>query len=416
MSNLLRFIRPAAQALTRSFHAVAPARSAVDFETAKSRGTEKMNLVGAINDALRIALETDDKAVIFGEDVAFGGVFRCTSELQDKFGKHRVFNSPLTEQGIAGFAIGMAAQGSTAIAELQFADYTFPAFDQITNEAAKYRYRSGNMFNVGGLTFRSPYGAVGHGGHYHSQSPEAYYAHTPGLKVVIPRSPCTAKGLLLASIRDKNPVMFFEPKALYRTSVEQVPTGDYEIPLGKAEVVTQGSDITIVAWGAQVHVCLKAAEKAQQDLNVSCEVIDLCTISPWDVDTVISSVKKTGRALVSHEAPITGGFGGEVASCIQEHAFLSLEAPVARICGCVACGTGCWGCVGVCDCGCCTYVVFIHAPVHVTYLAAVCQLLLNTACDALPCSWDTPFPLIHERFYIPDYLRVFEGIKATIEY
>ncbi len=375
-----------------------------------------MNLVGAINDALRIALETDDKAVIFGEDVAFGGVFRCTSELQDKFGKHRVFNSPLTEQGIAGFAIGMAAQGSTAIAELQFADYTFPAFDQITNEAAKYRYRSGNMFNVGGLTFRSPYGAVGHGGHYHSQSPEAYYAHTPGLKVVIPRSPCTAKGLLLASIRDKNPVMFFEPKALYRTSVEQVPTGDYEIPLGKAEVVTQGSDITIVAWGAQVHVCLKAAEKAQQDLNVSCEVIDLCTISPWDVDTVISSVKKTGRALVSHEAPITGGFGGEVASCIQEHAFLSLEAPVARICGCVACGTGCWGCVGVCDCGCCTYVVFIHAPVHVTYLAAVCQLLLNTACDALPCSWDTPFPLIHERFYIPDYLRVFEGIKATIEY
>jgi 2-oxoisovalerate dehydrogenase E1 component beta subunit len=252
---LLRFIRPAAQVLSRTFHAAASARSAVDFETAKSRGTEKMNLVGAINDALRIALETDDKAVIFGEDVAFGGVFRCTSELQDKFGKHRVFNSPLTEQGIAGFAIGMAAQGSTAIAELQFADYTFPAFDQITNEAAKYRYRSGNMFNVGGLTFRSPYGAVGHGGHYHSQSPEAYYAHTPGLKVVIPRSPCTAKGLLLASIRDKNPVMFFEPKALYRTSVEQVPIGDYEIPLGKAEVVAQGSDITIIAWGAQVCIC-----------------------------------------------------------------------------------------------------------------------------------------------------------------
>jgi len=219
------------------------------------------------------------------------------------------------------------------------------------------------MFNVGGLTFRSPYGAVGHGGHYHSQSPEAYYAHTPGLKVVIPRSPCMAKGLLLSSIRDKNPVMFFEPKALYRTSVEQVPVGDYEIPLGKADVVVQGSDMTIVAWGAQVHVCLKAAEKAQQDLNVSCEVIDLCTISPWDIETVVRSVKKTGRALVSHEAPITGGFGGEVAAVIQEHAFLSLEAPVARICG-----------------------------------------------------WDTPFPLIHERFYIPDYLRVFEGIKATMEY
>ena len=142
-----------------------------------------------------------------------------------------------------------------------------------------------------------------------------------------------AKGLLLSSIRDKNPVMFFEPKALYRTSVEQVPVGDYEIPLGKADVVAQGSDITIVAWGAQVHVCLKAAEKAQQDLNVSCEVVDLCTISPWDIETVVRSVKKTGRALVSHEAPITGGFGGEVAAVIQEHAFLSLEAPVARICG-----------------------------------------------------------------------------------
>ena len=301
--------------------------------------------------------------VIFGEDVAFGGVFRCSTGLKDEFGESRVFNTPLCEQGIAGFAIGYAAMGGTAIAEIQFADYIFPAFDQIVNEAAKYRYRSGGQFNVGSLTFRSPYGAVGHGGHYHSQSPEAYFAHTPGLKVVMPRSPALAKGMLLASVRDPNPVVFFEPKALYRAAVEDVPVGDYTIPLGTAEVVRPGSDITLVAWGAQTYTLLAAAERAEQELGVSAEVIDLRTVLPWDRDTVEQSVRKTGRMIVSHEAPRTAGFGAEVAAEITERCFLSLEAPVQRVTG-----------------------------------------------------LDTPFPLIFEKWYLPDAHKVFEAIKATMDY
>lgn len=328
---------------------------------------KKMNLFTAINDAMRVALETDPTAVIFGEDVGFGGVFRTTVDLRDKFGAHRVFNTPLCEQGIAGFAVGYAAMGKTAIAEIQFADYIFPAFDQIVNEAAKYRYRSGNQFNVGGLTFRAPYGAVGHGALYHSQSPEAYFAHTPGLKVVMARSPVTAKGLLLSCIRDKNPCVFFEPKALYRASVEEVPEGDYSIPLGKAEVVKEGKHVTIVGWGAQVHTLIKAADMAEKHMGssagLSCEVIDLRTVLPWDVDTVVASVKKTGRCIVSHEAPLTGGFGAEVAATIQERCFLHLEAPVTRVAG-----------------------------------------------------LDTPFPLAFEKLYLPDSLKVFEAIKKVMEY
>ena len=192
--------------------------------------------------------------VVFGEDVAFGGVFRCSMGLKEEFGGDRVFNTPLCEQGIAGFAIGYASMGKTAIAEIQFADYIFPAFDQIVNEGAKFRYRSGNQQDIGGLTFRTPCGAVGHGGHYHSQSPEAYFAHTPGLKVVMPRSPYEAKGLLLASIRDPNPVIFMEPKALYRSSVEEVPEGDYVLPLSQAEVVRPGNDVTVVGWGGHMRV------------------------------------------------------------------------------------------------------------------------------------------------------------------
>merc|ERR1711871_475838 len=244
-----------------------------------------MNMVNAINDGLRVALATDDNACLFGEDVGFGGVFRAAVDLQQQFGEDRVFNTPLCEQGIIGFAVGLAAVGGTPIAEIQFADYIFPAFDQIVNEAAKYRYRSGNQFNVGGLTFRSPYGAVGHGGHYHSQSPEAYFAHTPGLKVVMPRSPVQAKGLLLASIRDNNPVVFLEPKALYRAAVEDVPVDDYMLPLSQAEIVQPGSDITVVGWGAQMHVLQKACDMAQEQLGISCELIDLRTIIPWDAHT-----------------------------------------------------------------------------------------------------------------------------------
>lgn len=323
----------------------------------------RMNLFTALNDAMRTALQIDDTSVIFGEDVAFGGVFRCTVDLREDFGEHRVFNAPLSEQGIAGFGIGYATMGRTAIAEIQFADYIFPAFDQIVNEAAKYRYRSGGIFDCGGLTIRAPYGAVGHGGHYHSQSPEGYFAHTPGLKVVMCRDPIQAKGLLLASIRDPNPVVFLEPKALYRASVADVPVDEYALPLSKAEIVQPGKDITVLGWGAQVHVLQRACDMAQEKHGISCELIDLRTIIPWDIDTVVQSVRKTGRCIVSHEAPRTAGFAAEVAAEIQEHCFLNLESPIRRVCG-----------------------------------------------------YDTPFPLIFEKMYVPDALKNYEAIVETMDY
>jgi len=273
-----------------------------------------------------------------------------------------VLNMPINEQGLVGFGIGMAAVGGTAIAEVQFADYIFPAMDQICNEAAKFRYRSGGEFDVGGLTIRAPANAVGHGGHYHSQSPEAYFAHTPGLKVVYPRDAITAKGLLLGCIRDKNPTIFFEPKRLYRASVQQVPTGDFELPLGVADVVQQGTDITCVAWGAQMEVMEKACARAEAE-GISCEIIDLATVMPWDKATIVESVKKTGRFMVTHEAPLTAGFGAEMAAAVQQECFLHLEAPIARVCG-----------------------------------------------------MDTPFPLAMEKVYLPDELKVYDAIKRTCEY
>lgn len=325
--------------------------------------TMKMNLFQSITNAMEIALESDPTAIIFGEDVAFGGVFRCTVGLKDKFGKDRVFNTPLSEQGIVAFGIGAATTGATAIAEIQFADYIFPAFDQIVNEAAKFRYRTGNQFDIGGLTIRTPWGAVGHGALYHSQSPEALFAHVAGLKIVIPRGPIQAKGLLLSCIKDRNPCIFFEPKILYRSSVEEVPTGAYEIPLSKAEVIVEGNDITMVGWGTQVHVLREVATLAEDRLNVSCDVIDLRTILPWDKDTIVQSVQKTGRLLVAHEAPVTGGFAAEIASEIQAECFLHLEAPIERVCG-----------------------------------------------------YDTPFSHTHEPFYLPDKWRCFEGIKKLINF
>jgi 2-oxoisovalerate dehydrogenase E1 component beta subunit len=322
--------------------------------------TTKMTLLQSVTDALDIAMTKDPTAVVFGEDVAFGGVFRCTVGLGEKFGKERVFNTPLCEQGIAGFGIGMAVAGATAIAEIQFADYIFPAFDQIVNEAAKYRYRSGNTFDCGSLTIRATWGAVGHGALYHSQSPESYFAQTPGLKVVIPRSPAKAKGLLLSCIRDKNPCIFFEPKILYRSAVEQVPVQDYELPLGVADILVPGDDVTLIGWGTQIHVLREVAELAQEKLGVSCEVIDLVSILPWDRETIFKSAIKTGRVIISHEAPYTGGFGAELAAAIQENCFLNLEAPVQRVCG------------------------------H-----------------------DTPFPHIFEPFYLPDKWRCLEAIKKV---
>ncbi|KAL1109979.1 hypothetical protein AAG570_014088, partial [Ranatra chinensis] len=301
-------------------------------------------------------------AVVFGEDVAFGGVFRCSVGLQQKYGKDRVFNTPLCEQGIAGFAIGAAVAGATAIAEIQFADYIFPAFDQIVNEAAKYRYRSGGLFDCGRLTIRAPCSAVGHGGLYHSQSPEAYFAHTPGLKVAIPRGPIKAKGLLMSCIKDEDPCIFLEPKVLYRAAVEEVPTKEYSMPLGKADVIIPGKDVTLIGWGTQVHVLCEVAKMAEEE-NISCEVIDLVTILPWDREAVCESVKKTGRVIISHEAPLTGGFGAELAASIQEECFLNLEAPVGRVTG-----------------------------------------------------FDSPFPHVFEPFYIPDKWRCFDAVKNIVKY
>ncbi|KAI0064536.1 pyruvate dehydrogenase [Artomyces pyxidatus] len=339
------------------------------------RETRKMNVYQAVRDAMSIALLKDDNAVVFGEDVAFGGVFRCTMGLAEEFGRERVFNTPLSEQGIAGFGIGLAAMGQTAIAEIQFSDYIFPAFDQLVNEAAKYRYRSGGQFNVGGLTIRTPTMSVGHGGLYHSQSPEGFFMGAAGLKIVIPRSPIQAKGLLLASIRDPNPVIFMEPKILYRSAIEQVPIDDYEIPLGRAETLVPGSDLTLVTWGTPVYHCETALSMLAEPpaalaphvpaalRSAKVELIDLRTILPWDVETVLESVQRTGRLVIVHEASKTGGVGAEIAAEVQSKAFLKLNAPVRRVTG-----------------------------------------------------WDAPVGLVYEKFLIPDAIRILDATVETLSY
>lgn len=298
--------------------------------------TKKMNLFQAVNDALSTALSEDDSVLIFGEDVAFGGVFRCTMKLAETYGSDRVFNTPLTEQGIMGFAIGAAAEGMRPVAEIQFADYVYPAFDQLVNEAAKFRYRDGSCGrSVGGLTVRMPCGGVGHGALYHSQSPESLFTHIPGLRVIMPRSPVQAKGLLLSAIKSNDPCVFMEPKILYRAAVEQVPTSAYTLPLSKAEVLKEGRDVTIVSYGQPLYTCMSAIRKAEEDLGVSVELIDLRTVYPWDKETVLESVRKTGRCMVVHEAMVNSGMGAEIAAAIQEdhQTFLRLEAPVARVAG-----------------------------------------------------------------------------------
>ncbi|KAI2636652.1 2-oxoisovalerate dehydrogenase beta subunit [Xylaria nigripes] len=302
----------------------------------KNGTTKRMNLYQAINDALATALAEDESVLVFGEDVAFGGVFRCTMNLAENFGAERVFNTPLSEQGIAGFGIGLAAEGMRPVAEIQFADYVFPAFDQIVNEAAKYRYREGRTGrSAGGLTIRMPCGGVGHGALYHSQSPESLFTHVPGLRVIMPRSPLQAKGLLMSAIRSNDPCIFMEPKILYRAAVEQVPTDSYILPLSKAEVLKEGQNVTIISYGQPLYTCLSALQKAEQDLGISVELIDLRTIYPWDRETVFKSVRKTGRCMVVHESMINAGVGAEVSAAIQGDAetFLRLEAPVTRIAG-----------------------------------------------------------------------------------
>eukprot|EP00913_Durusdinium_trenchii_P020649 g19391.t1 len=354
-----------------------------------------MNMFQAINNAMEIALSSNDKAMLFGEDVAFGGVFRCSMNLREQFGKDRVFNTPLSEQGIIGFAVGLASVGYTPIAEIQFADYVFPAFDQIVNEAAKYRYRAGSTWHCGSLTIRMPAGAVGHGGLYHSQSPEAFFTHCPGLNVVVPRGPVQAKGLLLAAIRCPDPTLVLEPKVLYRQAVEDrrhgEPAGmhlpsplitvdldqtgrgvplDFELPIGKAEVVKEGRDVTLIGWGNQVNRLLSARDLAEQH-GISCEVLDLQSLIPWDEElretTAISRVNlgrsALSREVLAHEAPKTCGFGAELAATLPEKCFLKLEAPVQRVCG-----------------------------------------------------WDTPFPLAFEEFYLPTPLRVLDAVQRVMNF
>ncbi|KAJ7085727.1 pyruvate dehydrogenase [Mycena belliarum] len=335
------------------------------------RETRKMNVYQASS----IALTKDDNAVVFGEDIAFGGVFRCTMGLTEEFGRERVFNTPLTEQGIAGFAIGLALMGHTAIAEIQFADYIYPAFDQLVNEAAKIRYRSGGQYNVGGLTVRTPTMSVGHGGLYHSQSPEGFFMGASGLKIVIPRSPIQAKGLLLSAIRDPNPVIFMEPKILYRSAVEQVPIDDFALPLGRAETLVAGADLTLLSWGTPLYHCETALHMLASPApplaphvpaalrTAKVELIDLRSILPWDAETVAESVARTGRLVIVHEAGMTAGAGAEIAAEIQKRCFLKLAAPVKRITG-----------------------------------------------------WDTPVGLQYEKFYIPDAVRILDGIVETLSY
>jgi len=291
-----------------------------------------MNIIQAVNNALHTEMELDSSVVILGEDVGkFGGVFRATSGLYDTFGAERVIDTPLAESGIIGAAIGMALYGLRPVPEIQFVDFIFPAFDQIVNELAKFRYRSGGQYSCP-VVIRTPYGGGIRGGHYHSQSPESLFVHTAGLKVVIPSNPRDAKGLLLASLRQKDPVLFMEPKRIYRASKGEVPEEDYEIPLGVANVLREGTDCTVIAYGAMVPVIQEAAVSAEA-AGISTELIDMRTLLPFDIETVVESVKKTGRAVVVHEAPKTCGYGAELAASIYERALEYLEAPIARVTG-----------------------------------------------------------------------------------
>lgn len=323
----------------------------------------RMNIIQAVNDALRLEMRRDEKVVVLGEDVArFGGVFRATQGLLDEFGPRRIFDTPLAEGGIVGTAVGLALYGFKPVPEIQFADFVYPAFDQLVNEVSKMRYRSGGQFTCP-MVVRMPFGGGIRGGHYHSQSPEAYFVHTAGLKVVVPSNPYDAKGLLISSIRSHDPVIFMEPKRVYRASRGEVPEDDYTIELGKARVVRKGTDITILTYGSLVHTAVETAEKVQDEENITIEVIDLRTLMPYDIDTILASVKKTGRAIIVHEAPRTCGFGAELSATISEKALLHLHAPVLRVTG-----------------------------------------------------FDTPFPYSLENDYLPGEVRIRQAIRETLDF
>ncbi len=322
----------------------------------------QQNMVQAINEALRSEMRRDERVVVLGEDVGkVGGVFRVTAGLYDEFGEDRVLDTPLAEGGIIGTAIGMALYGLRPVPEIQFSDFIYPAFDQIVSEAAKMRWRSGGEYGCP-MVIRTPVGGGIRGGLYHSQSPEALFIHTPGLKVVCPSNPYDAKGLLLSAIRDDDPVLFLEPKRVYRAVKMEVPDHDYEVPIGSAAVVREGESVTLVSWGAMVYEALSAAERVAED-GIDCEVIDLRTLWPLDVETVVASVEKTGRLVVVHEAPKTCGFGAEVLQSVSEKAFLRFEAPPLRVTG-----------------------------------------------------WDTPFPYTLENEYLPLAHRIVPALRETAAY
>jgi pyruvate dehydrogenase E1 component beta subunit len=291
-----------------------------------------MNIIEAVRDALRTQMRLDPRVVVLGEDVGkFGGVFRATNGLHEEFGADRVIDTPLAEAGIIGTAIGMALYGLRPVPEIQFSDFIFPAFDQIVNELAKFRYRSGGQYPCP-VVIRTPVGGGIRGGHYHSQSPEALFIHTPGLKVVAPSNPYDAKGLLLAAMRQNDPVLFMEPKRIYRASRGEVPEGEYELELGKAAVTRPGTQVTVLAWSGMVSIAEEAAKQADA-AGISVEVLDLRTLMPFDIAAILASVKKTGRCVVVHEAPRTAGFGAELIASIQERAIEHLEAPILRVTG-----------------------------------------------------------------------------------
>ncbi len=321
-----------------------------------------VNMIQALNDAIRSAMRKDDRVVILGEDVGkLGGVFRVTTGLMDEFGGDRVIDTPLAEGGIIGAAIGMALYGLRPIAEIQFSDFIYPAFDQIVNELAKYRYRSGGQYGCP-LVIRTPSGGGIKGGLYHSQSPEAYFIHTAGLKVVMPSNPYDAKGMLLAAMLQEDPVIFFEPKRIYRAAKGEVPEKEYAIEFGKANVIRQGTQVTLLSYGAMVVEAAQAAEKAAAE-GIDVEVIDLRSLVPLDIETVIRSVQKTGRVVVLNEAPKTCGFAAELIALVNEKAFLHLQAPPLRVTG-----------------------------------------------------YDTPFPYSLEHQYLPSVERILKALKDTAHF
>jgi pyruvate dehydrogenase E1 component beta subunit len=297
-----------------------------------SDGTQKLTIAQAVRDAMRDEMRVDDTVLVLGEDVGVdGGVFRATEGLIEEFGADRVIDTPLAESGIVGMSVGLAATGFKPVAEMQFMGFVYPAINQLLAHAARMRNRTRGTLSVP-MVARMPYGGGIHPPEHHSESYETLFLNSPGFKVVVPSNPYDAKGLLVAAIRDPDPVLFMEPKRIYRAFREEVPDGPYEVPLGKASVPREGDDVTLISWGSMVRVCLDAAEALSLD-GVAAEVVDLRTLNPLDRDTLIDSVVKTGRAVVVHEAPRTNGFGGEISALIMEHALLQLLAPVQRVCG-----------------------------------------------------------------------------------